>query len=539
MRAILVILAALGAVPAGIFAQAAKTEAKQSTDLPCKLTDYRIARSDAKKPPDTVAVFCDGRPLAGFAATAVLYGLQDESVVIPAVETVDMQAPAAKAVSWLVFPLKHSLKAGQDYELRLSGTYARTTNPAVTEHFSGARFRFSTRPDLAVAKTLGVAEVCLTSHIEMQVSDKAKLIDDSHNKKEYALEPASVDPSDYDAKGQINIRNGPSTPGELGPKLELQGVTDAFGQVPAVKPPKPAPPPAAPKSKDAAAWYFNFLHQAGVGITPTWIANIKMAPVFSMLPGGFFVTPSLNVDVGQGQVGQTKTNDLINPKLAVTRLVRTGNRTLQAMRFTPSFSYETNRAGDKRNGLFDGDWRFYISGLNDTKAERTQEAFQQARLLNPDAKLLPQDVPKAKFGYDIQVYLGTEIGGSFTDNTAKSSDKSTSVLVPMYGIRRLRPHLASTFEFWNLTLSISVFPRYLFTPENVTRETTTLLASGKTNQTIFLTTASGWRPYGECTLSYAFDPAGHYSVNTAYKAGSQPPNFDRVNLVQSGILIRF
>src|ERR1035438_1076149 len=89
------------------------------------------------------------------------------------------------------------------------------------------------------------------------------------------------------------------------------------------------------------------------------------------------------------------------------------------------------------------------------------------------------------------------------------------------------------------TLSISVFPRYLFTPENVTRETTTLLASGKTNQTIFLTTASGWRPYGECTLSYAFDPAGHYSVNTAYKAGSQPPNFDRVNLVQSGILIRF
>ena len=111
--------------------------------------------------------------------------------------------------------------------------------------------------------------------------------------------------------------------------------------------------------------------------------------------------------------------------------------------------------------------------------------------------------------------------------------------MPTYAVRRLRPHLASTFEFWNLTLSISVFPRYLFGTEYVTREATTLKATGKTNQTIYLSTVSGWRPYGECTLSYAFDPSGHYSVNTAYKVGSQPPNFDRVNLVQSGILIRF
>jgi hypothetical protein len=537
MRAILVVLAALGAVPAGVLAQPAKQEAKQSTDLPCKLTDYRIVRSDATKPPDTVAVLCDGRSLAGFAATAVLYVLQDESVVIPAVESVAMQAPRAKAFSWLIFHFAHSLKAGQDYELRLSGTYARPTNPDVAEKFSGTRFRFSTRPDLAVAKTPGRDGVYLTSHFEMQVSDQAKLIDNSHNKKEYKLQAEPADPDDYDLKGQILIPNGPATPGELGPKLELQGVTDAFGQVPQVKPPKPAPPPAAPKNKDAAAWYFNFMHQAGVGITPSWIADIKMAPVFSMLPGGFFVTPSLNVDVGQGQVGQTKTNDLINPKLGVTRLVRTRNRTLQAMRFAPSFSYETDRAGDKRNSLFDGDWRFYISGLYNTKAERTQEAYWRARLLNP--KALPQDVPKAKFGYDIQIYLGTEIGGPLTNNTSKSSDKSTSVLVPTYAVRRLRPHLASTFEFWNLTLSISVFPRYLFGTEYVTREATTLKATGKTNQTIYLSTVSGWRPYGECTLSYAFDPSGHYSVNTAYKVGSQPPNFDRVNLVQSGILIRF
>ena len=536
MRSLLVIAIALAAVPLAVLAQPAKQEAKQSTDLPCKLTDYRVVRSDAQKPPDTVAVLCDGSRLADFAATAVLYVLQDESVVIPAVETANMQGPTARSGFWLVFRFKNSLKAGQDYELRLSGTYARPTNPNVMEKFSGTRFRFSTRPDLSVAKTPGRDGVYLTSHFEMQVSDHAKLIDKSHN-KEYKLEAIPIEPDEYDARGQILIPNGPSTPGELGPKLELQGVTDAFGQVPEVKPPKAAPPPAAPKSKDAAAWYFNFMHQAGVGLTPSWIADIKMAPVFSMLPGGFFLTPSLDVDVGQGQVGQTKTNDLINPKLGATRLVRTGNRTLQAMRFTPSFSYETDRAGDKRNGLFDGDWRLYFSGLNNTKAERTEDALMRARLLDP--KALPQDVPKAKFGYDIQIYVGTELGGSFTDNTAKSSDKSTSVLVPMYDIRRIRPHLATTFEFGNLTLSISLFPRYLFAKEFVTRETTTVQASGKRNQTIYLSTVSGWRPYGECTLSWAFDPAGHYSVNVAYKVGSQPPNFDRVNLVQSGILIRF
>lgn len=535
MRAWLATLAALGAVPAGALAQPAKL-AKQATELPCKLTDYRVTRSGVEGPPKTVAVLCDGTRLADFAATAVLYRLQDESVVHPAVESVRVEGAAARSGSWLVFRFTHGLEPGQDYELRLSGTYTRPTNRDVKELLPTTRFRFSTRADLAVVKTPGPEGVYLTSQFEMQVSDAAKLIDNSHH-EEYTLKPASAAPDDYDSMGQILIPSGPSSAGQLGPKLEVQGVTDAFGQIPPVKAPKPAPPPAAPKSKDAAAWYFNFLHQAGVGTTPTWIANIKMAPVFRVLPGGFFVTPALNVDVGQGQVGQTRTNDLINPKLGVTRLVRTRNRIFEAMGFAPAFSYETNRAGDKRNTLLDGDWRFYIRGLRNTKAERTQEAFQEARREN--SKALPQDVPKKKFGYDTQIYLGTEIGRSLTDNTVKSSDKSSQVMVPAYAVRRLRPHLSSTWEFGSFTVSLLAYPRYLFSPENVTRESDTLQPGGKTNKTIFLKTASGWRPYGECSISYAFDPAGHYAVNTAYKLGSQPPNFDRVNLVQSGILIRF
>ncbi|MGO9258879.1 MAG: hypothetical protein ACLQU1_21540 [Bryobacteraceae bacterium] len=175
--------------------------------------------------------------------------------------------------------------------------------------------------------------------------------------------------------------------------------------------------------------------------------------------------------------------------------------------------------------------------MKNTKADRAQKAFQRARLLDP--KTLPQDVPKAKFGYDTQIDLGTEVGSALTDDTAISSDKSSQVVTPVYAIRRLRPHVSSTWEFGSFSLSLSVYPRYLFTAESVTRQTGTLQLSGKTNETIYLDAVSGWRPYGECSISYAFDPAGHYAVNAVYKLGSQPPNFDRVNLVQSGILIRY
>lgn len=503
-----------------------------TVEFPCKLTDYRIPQ------PNTVAVRCDGVSITNFTADTALYKLQDESVVYPAVQSIEKagSGPDASAF-WLKFSLNQSLQPGQDYELRFSGSYQiqRPGNDTpVIEHFSATRFRFSTRPDLAVRSVKGRPGQKLSSHFAMQVSAGAKLIDHSNNNAEYRLEAASPDPNDYDAMGQILLVPAPSS---LGQKIEVQGIADVFGQTPLVKTSKPAPPPAAPKSKDAAAWYFNFAHQAGVGITPSWIANIKVAPVLGGLPAGFFIAPSLNVDVGQGQVGQTKTNDLINPKLGVTRLVRTQAAILEAVRFASALSYETNRKSDKRNILFDGDSRIYFKALENTKAQRSQDAFLKARL--QDLKILPQDVPKARFGYSIQLFLGIEIGSSLTDNTVKSSDKSSQVTVPQYAIRRLRPHFSDTFEFWNFTVSVSVYPRYLFSAENVTRENDTPQPNGKSKKTIVLHRASGWRPYGECSINYALDPAGHYAINTIYKLGSQPPNFDRANVFQSGILIRF
>jgi hypothetical protein len=528
MKRILIALVILVAAPSLLAAQAAGS----TVDFPCKLTDYRILR------PDTIMVRCDGVSITDFTADVSLYKLLDESVAYPAVETREGggSGPAVNYPFWLKFSFTQPLQPGQDYELRFMGSYRirRPGNPdLITERFSSTRFRLSTRPDLAVAKVVGRQKQKLSSHFAVQLSPGAKLFDKSTS-NEYDLSLASTDPDDPDAAGQILLDPEPTL---LGQKLEARGITDVFGQTPTVKPPKAAPPPAAPKTKEAASWHFNVLHQMGEGTKPTWIADVKVAPVLRGLPGGFFITPSINVDTGNGQVGQTKTNDIINPKFGVTRLVRTQSGILEGMKFSPALSYETNRKRDKRNILFDGDLRIYLRGFENTKAQRSQDAFLRARLWDP--KVLPQDVPQARFGYSVKLFLGTEIGTSLTDNAVKSSDKSSSVTVPKYAIRRLRPRFSGTIELWRFTASLSLYPRFLFSAENVTREIDTPQSDGTVKKTILLSTVSGWRPYGELSISYAFDPAGHYAVNTVYKFGSQSPNFDHTNLVQSGIVIRF
>lgn len=526
MQRLLWSLLILAAAPSALMAQAGVTQ----VDFPCQLTDYRIIQ------PNTVMVRCDGVNIDQFASMASLYKLLDESVAYPSVAIGKGSSPDVNYPFWLKFTLSQPLEHTQDYELRFSGSY-RIKRPGrtdlVTEFFKSTRFRFTTRPELAVAKTPGPNTQYLSGRSTVQLMPGAKLLDKS-NGQEYDLELASADPADPDAAGQIILNPAPSA---LGQKLEVQGATDVFNQKLTVKPAKAAPPPAAPKTKEAATWHFNVLHQMGEGTKPTWIADVKIAPVLGGLPGRFYITPSLTVDTGNGKVGETKTNDIINPKFGVSRLVRTQSGIFNGIKFSPSISYETNRKRDKRNLLFDGDTRIYFRGLENTKAQRSQDAFLRARLLDP--KVLPQDVPQARFGYSVKIFFGTELGRSLTDNEVKSTDKSSSVTVAKYAIRRLRPRFSGTLEFWRLTTSLSAYPRYLFSAENVTREVDTLQADGSVKKTILLHTISGWRPYGELSISYSFDPAGHYAANTVYKFGSQPPNFDHTNIVQSGVVVRF
>jgi hypothetical protein len=533
MKKLLMTLVLMVAAPAPFVAQSRITE----VDFPCQLTDYRILQ------PNTVMVRCDGVDITQFAAMVSLYKLLDESVAYPSVAIGKGSDADGNNQYWLKFTLGQPLEHTQDYELRFSGSYriTRPNKPDTTEYFKSTRFRFTTRPEFNVAKTPGPNTQYLFGPTAVSLAPGAKLVDKS-NGREYDLDftapdpknPAAPDPDDLDAAGRIVLNPAPSM---LGQKLEVQGVTDIFNQKLTVKPAKSAPPPTAPKTKEAATYHFNVLHQMGEGSKPTWIADVKLAPVLGGLPGRFYLTPSVTVDTGSGKVGETKTNDIINPKFGVSRLVRIRGGILNGIKFSPSISYETNRKGSKRNLLFDGNARIYLSGLENTKAQRSQDAFLRARLENP--KVLPHEVPQARFGYSAKFFFGTELGRSLTDNELKSTDQSSAITVPKYGIRRFRPQFSGALEVWRLTTNLSVYPRYLFSTENVTREMDTLQADGTTKKTIFLHTVSGWRPYGELSVSYSFDPAGHYAANTAYKFGSQPPNFDHINTVLSGIVVRF
>ena len=199
--------------------------ATATVDFPCKLTDYRIAQ------PNTIVIRCDGTNITTLMADSALYRLKDESVVYPADQSRKGagSGPDRDNPFWLKFSFAGNLESNQDYELRFSGNY-KTRRPGVdtevTENFSSTRFRFTTRPDLAVVPAFPRQVQKLSSHYGIHLSSGAKLTDRSNNKV-YELSPASNDPNDFDALGQILLTSEPSS---LGKQLVVEGVTDVFGR---------------------------------------------------------------------------------------------------------------------------------------------------------------------------------------------------------------------------------------------------------------------------------------------------------------------
>ena len=88
---------------------------------------------------------------------------------------------------------------------------------------------------------------------------------------------------------------------------------------------------------------------------------------------------------------------------------------------------------------------------------------------------------------------------------------------------------------------MTVWPRYLFATENVTRQSQVPDPKNPSNQIfqIRLFKTQGLRAYGEAGIAWQFDMAGHYALSVTYKLGSVPPNFDHVNTVQTGITVKF
>jgi hypothetical protein len=56
---------------------------------------------------------------------------------------------------------------------------------------------------------------------------------------------------------------------------------------------------------------------------------------------------------------------------------------------------------------------------------------------------------------------------------------------------------------------------------------------------IFLHSVKNFRPYTESSLTWNLDYERHYAISVTHKFGSLPPNFDHINTVQTGFVIKF
>ena len=514
--------------------------------FPCKQpVDYKIRDAN------TLLVVCDAVVPVRIDATGLLYSVVNESIVRPSLTSAtagshDPKDTGLEPPDYLVFKFVKPLTGDTDYELQFDGTVTikvvRVGNEVSEQPqpFKNARFRFTTKPNVAIAVE---GALVVDSHVAVKPETlrDGKLFERNASGKWVELTSATFRQQKDEGEQPSPIQLGEITIDGLGPSLpkgpfKLEGLKDVFGKALVVAPTKNAPPISVPKSKADANYYINFSQQAGWGITPTWAADVKIAPVLGRPWGGWFLAPSFLADVGYGSVCDTKAMDLIKPSIGATRLFSFDNSFIQGIGVIPSFSYETDRENDKRNALFDGDLRFYLRGLSKTRAESSLQKLLDAR--KNDANVQADDPSvKENFGYSVQLFLGTEAGGALMAVTAQSSDKSSKVVVPSYTIARLRPRATTTLEYRAVTLNLSVVPRYLFTTEDVTRQVLVPKATGSAKENIYLASVSGWRPYGEVGAKVALDPGGHFALNATYKVGSLPGNFNKTNLFQTGLLM--
>jgi hypothetical protein len=151
------------------------------------------------------------------------------------------------------------------------------------------------------------------------------------------------------------------------------------------------------------------------------------------------------------------------------------------------------------------------------------------------------EIASATHGWQLELFAGMEAGGTFSNDTVKSSDKKTSVALPHYTIARVRPVASWTGEYRRASVNLNVTPRYLLPNENITREVKTPSAPGSstTIQKIYVTQMSGLRTFGAGTFLLSLDPMGHFAWSVTYKAGAEPPNFDHVNMVETGLTLKY
>jgi hypothetical protein len=115
------------------------------------------------------------------------------------------------------------------------------------------------------------------------------------------------------------------------------------------------------------------------------------------------------------------------------------------------------------------------------------------------------------------------------DKVVDGLKQKTQLELPHYGIARFRPKVAAALEIDRLTLSATGILRWLGTTEPTARI--------QDDKTYVRVDRKGWIGYGE--FSAAFQVNDAVAVDVTYKVGAVPPQFIRVNIVQSGIVYHF
>lgn len=321
----------------------------------------------------------------------------------------------------------------------------------------------------------------------------------------------------------IDIANLPS-PGLIPATLP---VLDIFGNTPKFDPKTRFVRQNACATKEACNLYLNVNYAAGVGALPAWILDGKFSPTLTSRKQ-FFLSPLLAADIGNNTIkGQTYTNT-IDIGGTAQRVFLPGP-VLQALVVTLGTTYETDRQFDRDNLLATGDSQFFFAHLYKTQQQKALEQYNDKAAKIPSLQL--SDIRLPFMGYQLDFHAGTEVGGALTDTTVHASTGGATETLPQYPIFRLVPQAHFLLQLYKFSFDELFTGRYLVPSENTIVETPT--------HTLFLKTEQGWKGISVLTGSFALDPQGNFNINVTFKDGFAPPNYNRVNAVQAGLLIKY
>jgi len=297
------------------------------------------------------------------------------------------------------------------------------------------------------------------------------------------------------------------------------------------------------KTKDEVGTYIKLGHQAGRNTEPVWTVDSKIAVELPRRFDDWRVTPTATVDIG---FGPSKSSNTTKMGVAFTRFDLVGGTdfnypreswsereaSLQGVGLTVAPTFETDRDFEKRNVLVDLDGEFFFDGFYNPIQRQNRRRLDEARQKTPGIEM--DEVAGASFGWAITTNLGVEVGRSLDDRkktieTGMGDETvETTLVAEAHSIFRLRPRLGVLLEFKRFSFNLQGTGRFLVSDEQALVEA---------DKTFSVQKFEGWHGYGEVTLSVPLSP--RTAIDSTWKNGRQPPQFQRLNVVQTGLAFRF